>query len=40
MKLRNFSTLFAILPTQDMRELDFSFGDKLKTKAYSALTFA
>ena len=32
MKQRNFYTLFGILLTQGMRELDFSFGDQLKIK--------
>jgi len=40
MKLRDFSTLFAILLTQGYAGLDFSFGNKLKTKTYSALTSA
>jgi hypothetical protein len=40
MKQRNFSTLFGILLTQGMRELDFGLGDKLKTRAYGALMSA
>jgi hypothetical protein len=37
MKRRTFSTIFAMLLTQSLPELDFGLGIQLKTKAYSVL---